>query len=95
MLEDNNPENLLKAYKLFVYYEDDDSMFENINTNTLVSTGQHDVGSTTEMSINLSEKIKGSKYIEIKNGKHLCNIECADEYNKTLELFVDQNYDEA
>tara|TARA_Y100000590_G_C15671402_1_gene996370 strand:- start:808 stop:1605 length:798 start_codon:yes stop_codon:yes gene_type:complete len=95
MLEDNNPENLLKAYKLFVYYEDDDSMFENINTNTLVSTGQHDVGSTTEMSINLSEKIKGSKYIEIKNGKHLCNIECADEYNKTLELFVDQNYDES
>ena len=47
------------------------------------------------MAKNLSEKIKGAKYIEIKNGKHLCNIECAKEFNKTIELFVDQNYDEA
>ena len=35
------------------------------------------------------------KYIEIKNGKHLCNIECAEDFSKTIELFVDQNYDEA
>ena len=68
---------------------------KNIKTNTLVSTGQHDVGSTTDMAINLSENIKGAKYIEIKNGKHLCNIECAKEFNKIIELFVDQNYDEA
>ena len=47
------------------------------------------------MSKNLSEKIKGAKYIEIKDGKHLCNIECAEKFNKTIELFVDQNYDEA
>ena len=70
-------------------------MLNNINTNTLVTTGQYDVGSTTEMAKNLSEKIKGAKYIEIKNGKHLCNIECAEDFNKTIELFVDQNYDEA
>ena len=40
-------------------------------------------------------KIKGAKYIEIIDGKHLCSIECAKEFNKTIELFVDQNYDEA
>ena len=95
MLEENDQKNLLKAYKLFVYYEDDDQILEEIKTNTLVTTGQHDVGSTTDMAINLSENIKGAKYIEIKNGKHLCNIECAKDFNKTIELFIDQNYDEA
>ena len=93
ILDYNNPENFLKAYKLFVFYQDEDEMLKKINTNTLVSTGQNDVGSTTEMAINLSENIKNAKYEEIKHGKHLCNIECADEYNKTLENFIDKNYD--
>ena len=95
MLDKNDHNNFLKVYKLFVNYEDDDQMLNNINTNTLVTTGQYDVGSTTEMAKNLSEKIKSAKYIEIKDGKHLCNIECAKEFNKIIELFVDQNYDEA
>jgi len=95
MLDENDHNNFLKVYKLFVNYEDDDQMLNNINTNTLVTTGQYDVGSTTEMAKNLSEKIKGAKYIEIKDGKHLCSIECAKEFNKTIELFVDQNYDNA
>ena len=95
MLKDNNLNNLLKTYKLFVNYEDDDQMFGKINTNTLVTTGQYDVGSTTEMAKNLAKQIKSTKYIEIKNGKHLCNIECAENFNKTVELFIDQNYDEA
>ena len=95
MLEDNDLKNLLKVYKLFVNYEDEDQMFGKINTNTLVTTGQYDLGSTTEMAKNLTEQIKGAKYTEIKNGKHLCNIECAENFNKTIELFIDQNYDEA
>jgi len=93
MLEKNKHSNLLKAYKLFVNYEDDDKMLNNINTNTLVTTGQYDVGSTAEMAQSLSEKIKKSKYVEIKDGKHLCNIECAKSFNKTIEVFVDKNYD--
>ena len=95
MLEENDHNNLLKAYKLFVYYEDDDEMLGKINVNTLITTGQNDLGSTTKMAKNLTEKIRGAKYIEIKKGKHLCNIECAENFNKTIELFVDQNYDEA
>ena len=94
MLEKNDQKNLLKAYKLFVFYEDDDDMINKIKAKTLVTTGQFDVGSTTEMAKNLSNQIKGSKFIEIKNGKHLCNIECAKDFNKTIELFIDQNYDE-
>ena len=95
MLEDNDLKNLLKVYKLFVNYKDEDQIFGKINTSTLVTTGQYDVGSTTEMAKNLTEKIKGAKYTEIKNGKHLCNIECAENFNKTIELFIDRNYDEA
>ena len=95
MLEDNDLKNLLKVYKLFVNYEDEDQMFGKINTNTLVTTGQYDLGSTTEMAKNLTKQIKGAKHTEIKNGKHLCNIECAENFNKTIELFIDQNYDDA
>ena len=95
MLQKNNHNNFLKVYKLFVNYEDDDQMLNNINANTLITTGQHDVGSTIDMSKNLTEKIKNAKYIEIKDGKHLCSIECAKEFNKTIESFIDQNHDES
>ena len=94
MLEENDHNNLLKAYKLFVNYKDDDEILSKINVNTLVTTGQNDLGSTTEMAKNLTEKIKSAKYLEIKKGKHLCNIECAEDFNKAIELFTDQNYDE-
>ena len=93
MLENIDHKNLLKAYKLFVFYEDDDEMIGNINANTLVTTGQFDVGSTTDMSKNLSDMIKNSKFEEIKNGKHLCNIECSKEYNKILEKFINISND--
>ena len=95
MLEANNQNNLLRTYKLFVNYEDDDQILKSINTNTLVTTGQYDVGSTPEMAKNLSDQIEGSKYIEIKNGKHLCQIECAKDFNKTIKSFIDKNNDKA
>ena len=95
MLENNDLNNFLKAYKLFVSYEDDDEIINKIKTNTLVTTGQFDVGSTPEMAKNLSNQIEGSKYIEIKNGKHLCNIECVKDFNQTIKSFIDKNYDKA
>ena len=93
MLENIDHKNLLKAYKLFVFYEDDDDMINKIKANTLVTTGQFDVGSTIEMAQNLSNQIKGSEYMEIKKGKHLCQIECAKDFNKTIKSFIDKNYD--
>ena len=57
ILNNNNMENFIKVYSLFVNHKDNEK-FENINVKTLVMTGEGDVGSTPEMSDNLSKKIK-------------------------------------
>ena len=93
ILETNNHRNFLKSYELFVYYNDDDDMIKKINVNTLITTGENDVGSTPEMSKNLSKLIQDSKFMEIKKGKHLCNVECADDVNIIFKEFIDKNND--
>jgi len=91
ILEKNKRSDFLKCYELFVEYNDDDKMLKKINVNTLITTGENDVGSTPEMSRNLSKTIKRSKFVEIKKGKHLCSIECADDVNITFKKFIDEN----
>jgi pimeloyl-ACP methyl ester carboxylesterase len=54
-------------------------------------TGEHDIGSTVEMSQQLSNMIKGSELKIIKDGKHLCGIECADEVNLAIKNFINKN----
>ena len=93
ILEKNKRLDFLKCYDIFVNYIDDDSMLKKISTNTLITTGENDVGSTPEMSKNLSKMIQGSKFIEIKKGKHLCSIECADDVNITFKNFIDKYND--
>ena len=93
ILDKNKRVDFLKCYELFVNYVDDDNMLKKINTNTLITTGGNDVGSTPEMSRNLSKMIQGSKFIEIKKGKHLCSIEFADNVNITFKEFIDQHND--
>ena len=93
ILEQNKRLNFLKCYEIFVNYVDDDSILKKINVNTLITTGENDVGSTPEMSRNLSKIIQKSKFIEIKKGKHLCSIECADDVNITFKKFIDQHND--
>ena len=90
ILEKNNMENFLKVYKLFVFHKNDEN-FQKIKVNTLVMTGENDVGSTVDMSKKLSEVINNSQLKVIKNGKHLCGIECADDVNMTIKNFIDQN----
>ena len=89
ILDKNNRSDFLKCYEIFVNYVDDDNMLKKINVNTLITTGENDVGSTPEMSRNLSKMIRGSKFIEIKKGKHLCSIECVDDVNITFKKFID------
>jgi len=91
ILENNNRNDFLKSYNLFVHYEDDDSMIKKIDTITLITTGENDVGSTPEMAKNLSDKIKGSRFFKVKNGKHLCGIECAKDVNIVFKKFIEQN----
>ena len=93
ILEKNKRLDFLKCYEVFVQYTDDDEMIKKINAHTLITTGQNDVGSTPEMSKNLSKMIQGSKFIEIKKGKHLCSIECADDVNITFKNFIDKYND--
>ena len=93
ILEKNKRTDFLKCYEIFVNYIDDDSMLKKINVNTLITTGENDVGSTPEMSKNLSKIIQGSKFIEIKKGKHLCSIECKDDVNITFKKFIDKHND--
>jgi len=91
LLEKNDHKNFLKSYEPFVHYQDDDNMVKKINVNTLITTGENDVGSTPEMARNLSKAIQGSKFVEIKKGKHLCSIECADNVNIIFKEFIDKN----
>ena len=92
ILEKNKRLDFLKCYEIFVNYVDDDEMLKKINVNTLITTAEYDIGSTPEMSKNLSKMIRKSKFIEIKKGKHLCSIECADDVNITFKNFIDQQY---
>ena len=91
MLEDNNHDTWLKVYKLFVYHEDDDISIKQIKVKSLIITGENDVGSKPEMSKNLSKLITGSRFKIIKEGKHLCNIECSEDFNITVKEFIDSN----
>ena len=87
ILFQNNMENFLKIYELFVKHKDDEK-FKNIKSKTLIMTGENDIGSTPEMSRNLSKEIAHSKVEIVSQGKHLCGIECADDVNKTIKEFI-------
>ena len=90
ILSSNNMSNFLKVYELFVKHKNDEE-FEKIKVNTLIMTGEYDVGSTVKMSEELNRIIKNSEIKIINNGKHLCGIECADDINLTIKNFVNKN----
>ena len=85
----NDHANFIKAYSLFAYYEDDLNIVKNIPTKTLVLTGELDPGSTPKMSKKLCSDMINANYVEIKNGKHLCSIECADDVNFAIKKHID------
>ena len=90
ILSANNMDNFLKVYELFVNHKNDED-FNKIKANTLVMTGEYDIGSTVKMSQELNALISKSQLKIIKNGKHLCSIECADEVNLAIKKFIDSN----
>ena len=91
MLDNTKHETWLKIYKLFVFHEDDDESIKKIAVNTLVVTGREDIGSKPVMGENISKIIQGSKFKTIKKGKHLCNIECSENFNLIVKEFIDNN----
>ena len=80
--------NFLKAYDLFANHNDDFEAIKKIDRKTLVMTGSDDPGSSPSMSKELAKDLINSRYIEIKNGKHLCSIECADDVNINIKNFI-------
>ena len=91
MLKKTNHATWLKIYKLFVYHEDNDTNIKQIKANTLVVTGRDDIGSKPKMSEEISKLIPGSQCKIIENGRHLCNIECEEDFNITIKEFIDNN----
>jgi len=89
ILSANNMSNFLKVYELFVFHKNDEK-FEDIKANTLIMTGEHDSGSTVKMSEKLCDVISNSELKIIKNGKHLCGIEYANEVNLALKEFIEK-----
>jgi len=90
ILSANNMANFLRVYELFVNHKNDED-FRKIQSKTLVMTGEHDIGSTIEMSQQLSNIIDNSELKIIKDGKHLCGIECAYDVNLAIKNFVAKN----
>tara|TARA_B100001057_G_scaffold159409_1_gene160078 strand:- start:659 stop:1441 length:783 start_codon:yes stop_codon:yes gene_type:complete len=90
IISSNNIENFLKLYELFVNHENKEN-FDKIKVNTLIITGELDMGSTIQMAKELNEIIDNSSLKIIQNGKHLCSIECADEVNLSIKNFLDIN----
>ena len=86
--EPKDHKNFLKAYELFANHHDDFETIKKIDRKTLVITGSDDVGSTPAMSKELIKDLVNSTYIEIKNGKHLCSIEYADDVNMKIKNFI-------
>ena len=90
ILSSNNMVNFLKVYELFVNHKNDED-FKKIKANTLIMTGEFDTGSTIEMSQELNKVIENSELKIVKDGKHLCGIECADDVNLAIKNFVKKN----
>ena len=87
ILDENDVENFLKVYELFVTHKDEE-VFEKINIKTLVITGENDDGSTPEMSNNLSKVINNSYVKIIPKGKHLCGIEYSYDVNNAIKELI-------
>mgnify|MGYP001338366626 CR=1 FL=1 len=87
ILDKNDMTNFLKVYQLFVEHKDNEE-FNKIKTKTLVITGEEDVGSTPEMSKNLSAIIENSNFTIISKAKHLCSIECPDDVNNAIKRLI-------
>ena len=90
MLENTNHKTWLKVYKLFSHYEDDDMKIKQITAKTLIITGEDDIGSKPRMSKEISKLIQESSYKIIEKGRHLCNIECAENFNIIVKEFIDK-----
>jgi pimeloyl-ACP methyl ester carboxylesterase len=67
------------------------SRLVNLNTPTLVALGTADALVPPELSRLLASGIEGARLVEIENGPHGLNFECAESVNKLLSLWFLEN----
>ena len=88
LLEKKKNKDFLSAYKIFVNSDNYSLNFNNFKMPTLIMTGENEVGSTPQMSEEISKEIKDSILYIIKNAKHGATIEQSDDVNKKLNKFL-------
>ena len=64
--------------------------YDQILNKTLIITGENDIGSTKEMSLELGKTIKNAEVKIISNGKHLSGIECSSDVNAIIGDFLSE-----
>ena len=88
ILNKNNIENFLPAYKLFANTKNNLFDLNQFYTPTLIITGEKDMNSTPDMSLNLSKKIKNSKLLIVPKGKHMAYFENSKSINLQIKNFL-------
>ncbi len=88
ILNQNKIEKFLPAYKLFANTKNNLFNFDKFKTPTLIITGEKDMNSTPEMSLNLNKKIRNSKLLIIPKGKHMAYLENSISINPQIKKFL-------
>ena len=88
LLENKKNEDFLPAYKIFVESDDQILNFSKFNIQTLIMTGENEIGSTPKMSEDLHRDIKNSILYIIKDAKHGATIEQAKDVNDQITKFL-------
>jgi 3-oxoadipate enol-lactonase len=85
-LEQNDPESYKKAYTVFATSDLGDRLHA-IRHNTLIATGEHDVGSNTRMAQFMHEQIAGSELHVLPGLKHSVLAEAPEQIASLLRAF--------
>ena len=88
LLENKKNEDFIPAYKVFVESDKNKLDFSNFNIQTLIMTGENEIGSTPKMSKELNKDINNSILHIVKDSKHGATIEKSDDVNIQLLKFL-------
>ncbi|MCS7244794.1 MAG: alpha/beta hydrolase [candidate division WOR-3 bacterium] len=88
MINEAKAENLISIQLALSNRSDNVDLLDKIDIPTLIIASEKDEISTIEDAKLMNEKIKNSKLVILKNCKHISNIDCKDEFNRTLDEFL-------
>jgi pimeloyl-ACP methyl ester carboxylesterase len=83
----NDPAGYAAAYRVFAEGDLLEHL-DNIRCPTLIATGEHDAGSTSDMARRMHEKITGSQLVVLPRYRHGLLVEAADDVARLLCDFL-------